>query len=447
MLNKSIFLTSNTNIGQDGKIHSYCGLRLAYLPAAGTGTSSTSKYAHTRVSRRPKGVPIIYHNLGPPSHQCSMCNVTTWYNERSEKSRKAVTLNMCHNLCDVVTRGDTSATGLGKRIVLPRTYVGSPRYMMHNYQDAMALCRTYGNPDLFVTFTSNPKWPEMLAYILGQKSHDRPERPLSMKMDTLFIIVEIIKSPPLKENLPTTIDMWFLTIGPDRATIAIQENVKAGANEECDQIMDEAPMTQIYAFEALDKALQDILGYKNQARRNRIFRGMTVLLEWDFRQILPVITNAKRPEVMGNYQLKKESKDGPTWIKIPEEFVIKSWTSPIKQIVAETYPNFTLRQGDDEYLTERTILTPRNDDADAINEKMFKKLGGAPVTYNNADEICKASTDTSDQHDLYPVKFLNLLNFQGMPPFLLLKKGTPNNAHSEYKPKSWSVQRDETHHH
>ncbi|GKA45853.1 ATP-dependent DNA helicase PIF1 [Tanacetum coccineum] len=87
-------------------------------------------------------------------------------------------VDLYHNLCDAVTRGDTSAAGLGKRIVLPRTFMGSPRYMMHNYQDAMALCRAYDNPDLFITFTSNPKWPEiakMLAYFPGQKAHDRPK--------------------------------------------------------------------------------------------------------------------------------------------------------------------------------------------------------------------------------------------------------------------------------
>ncbi|GJV70438.1 hypothetical protein Tco_1490433 [Tanacetum coccineum] len=47
MLNKSIFLTSNTNFGQDRKVHSYCVLRLADIPAADAGTSSASKYAHT----------------------------------------------------------------------------------------------------------------------------------------------------------------------------------------------------------------------------------------------------------------------------------------------------------------------------------------------------------------------------------------------------------------
>ncbi|GJX92957.1 ATP-dependent DNA helicase PIF1-like protein [Tanacetum coccineum] len=55
---------------------------------------------------------------------------------------------------------------------------GGPRYMMQNYQDAMALFRAYVNPDLFITFTSNPKWPEMtemLAFHPGQKPHKRPE--------------------------------------------------------------------------------------------------------------------------------------------------------------------------------------------------------------------------------------------------------------------------------
>ncbi|GJS01793.1 ATP-dependent DNA helicase PIF1-like protein [Tanacetum coccineum] len=61
-----------------------------------------------------------------------------------------------------------------------------------NYQDAMALCRAYGNPDLFITFTSNLKWPKitkMLALIPGQKPHDRPDvgtRIFKMKLTELL---------------------------------------------------------------------------------------------------------------------------------------------------------------------------------------------------------------------------------------------------------------------
>ncbi|GJR63440.1 DNA helicase PIF1, ATP-dependent [Tanacetum coccineum] len=95
-------------------------------------------------------------------------------NEGSRKTNR----DLYPNVCDAVTRGDTNVKGLKKRIVLAGTFTGGPRYMMSNYQDAMALCRTYGNPDLFITFTSNPKWSEiteMLSYFPGQKPHDRPK--------------------------------------------------------------------------------------------------------------------------------------------------------------------------------------------------------------------------------------------------------------------------------
>ncbi|GKC59341.1 ATP-dependent DNA helicase PIF1-like protein [Tanacetum coccineum] len=92
----------------------------------------------------------------------------------------------------------------------------------------------------------------------------------------------------------------------------------------------------------------------------------------------------------------------------------------------ETYPNFTSRQTNDEYLKERAILTPWNDDADAINEFMFKQLSGKSVTYNSADEVCMASNDNIDQNQLYLIEFLNSLNFPGMPPHELhLKKELP----------------------
>lgn len=234
-------------------------------------------------------------------------------------------------------------------------------------------------------------------------------------------------------------------------------------------IWDEAPMTQKYAFEALDKTLKDILGFHDPDCRHRIFGGVTVLLGGDFRQVLPVIPKGSRADIVqscinqsklwkhckiftltrsmrvneytdngqidtrkkdfnrwvlavgdGTIAAKcKEGEDEPTWIDIPETFLIKSWNCPIEKIVAVTYPDFTIRQTDDRYIKERAILTPKNDDADIINEYMFKQLKGETVTYNSSDEICKGSTDNLEQHDLYPVEFLNSLNFPGMPPHAL----------------------------
>jgi hypothetical protein len=100
--------------------------------------------------------------------------------------------DLYRNVCDAVVRGDTIAAATGKRIVLPSSFTGGPRYMVQNYQDAMAICRTFGNPDIFLTFTANPKWPEvkyMLHEIPGQPDEDRPDiktRVFKMKLDQLM---------------------------------------------------------------------------------------------------------------------------------------------------------------------------------------------------------------------------------------------------------------------
>ncbi|XP_071699381.1 uncharacterized protein [Rutidosis leptorrhynchoides] len=82
----------------------------------------------------------------------------------------------------------------------------------------------------------------------------------------------------------------------------------------------------------------------------------------------------------------KEGDDEPSWIKIPEEFIVKNGINPIETIVDTIFPEFHLRQDNEDYLRERAILTPRNDDADAINKHMFKKLQGETMTFKSSDE-------------------------------------------------------------
>jgi hypothetical protein len=45
---------------------------------------------------------------------------------------------------------------IGKRVILPATFIGSPRPMSQLYHDSMALVRKYGTPSLFITMTANP---------------------------------------------------------------------------------------------------------------------------------------------------------------------------------------------------------------------------------------------------------------------------------------------------
>ncbi|MDV3166734.1 MAG: hypothetical protein Q8807_03780, partial ['Waltheria sp.' little leaf phytoplasma] len=60
-----------------------------------------------------------------------------------------------------------------------------------NYQDAMTICRWVGYPNLFITFTCNPFWPEIKRELLNRKqsSEDRPDllaRVFKIKLDHLI---------------------------------------------------------------------------------------------------------------------------------------------------------------------------------------------------------------------------------------------------------------------
>ncbi|KYN16225.1 DNA repair and recombination protein pif1, mitochondrial [Trachymyrmex cornetzi] len=65
---------------------------------------------------------------------------------------------------------------IGKMVILPSTFIGSPRNMLQNYQDSMAIVSKFGKPDLFITMTCNPKWREIEENLLhGQQASDRPD--------------------------------------------------------------------------------------------------------------------------------------------------------------------------------------------------------------------------------------------------------------------------------
>ena len=56
----------------------------------------------------------------------------------------------------------------GTWIILPSSFVGSERYMNHLFQDSMAICRTFNKPDIFLTMTTNPNWPEIQDQLLWE---------------------------------------------------------------------------------------------------------------------------------------------------------------------------------------------------------------------------------------------------------------------------------------
>ncbi|KAH7698989.1 hypothetical protein AAVH_33912, partial [Aphelenchoides avenae] len=87
---------------------------------------------------------------------------------------------------------------VGQAIILPASFPGSPRFWRQNFEDAMAIMRAHGVPDIFVTMTCNAKWPEITDVIkftnddgteVVPPSTDRPDiiaRVFDLKKDALL---------------------------------------------------------------------------------------------------------------------------------------------------------------------------------------------------------------------------------------------------------------------
>ena len=62
---------------------------------------------------------------------------------------------------------------IGQRLIL---LTGSPRHMFEIFQDSMAITSYNHHPDIFLTMTGNPKWPEITSALLPhQTAVERPD--------------------------------------------------------------------------------------------------------------------------------------------------------------------------------------------------------------------------------------------------------------------------------
>jgi len=70
--------------------------------------------------------------------------------------------------------GETHGSRVGRRIILPTSFIGCPRDMRRRYLDAVALVKRFGKPDIFLTMTCNPRWPEIQQELnLGKEAYNR----------------------------------------------------------------------------------------------------------------------------------------------------------------------------------------------------------------------------------------------------------------------------------
>ncbi|GBM29649.1 hypothetical protein AVEN_125296-1 [Araneus ventricosus] len=220
-------------------------------------------------------------------------------------------------------------------------------------------------------------------------------------------------------------------------------NVKPNTQESkliCDTkliIWDEAPMTHVHAFIAVDRLVQDLTNCSLP------FGGKIIFLGGDFRQVLPVVLKGSRSLTVASC-LKKHNlwskfnkknmgaleteRRFPNWlmdigegksgdnVMLPD-ICYPSEQNPVKQL----YSDLNLSTIIPEELKGRDILAVTNDASIDINNQVLACLPGETVVHEAVDDI--VSGDPNDRLT-FPVEFLNSLTPTGIPPYKLnLKTG------------------------
>jgi hypothetical protein len=247
-------------------------------------------------------------------------------------------------------------------------------------------------------------------------------------------------------------------------------------------VWDEAVMMHMHVFEAVNKSLQDIMDVINPAFKFLPFSGLVVVFGGDFRQILPIVPHDTRGDVVaaalnhssiwqhvrvfklhtnmhvqrllaqggvhaqadatrqqafadylqcvGEGAKRVYPSIGEDSILIPHDMCCNGPT--MADLIEEVYGalssivEYVARSA---YIIERAILTPLNEDVDALNKLIndkyaFTKHDGSPSqhhVYYSADSVVHG-----EQHGIYPTEFLNTLSFSGVPPHELhLQEGCP----------------------
>ncbi len=71
---------------------------------------------------------------------------------------------------------DSDEENSNRKVFLPSSFHGSPRHRKKLAHNALEVVTRTGEPTLFITGTTNVKWPEIVSQLLpGQTAFDRPD--------------------------------------------------------------------------------------------------------------------------------------------------------------------------------------------------------------------------------------------------------------------------------
>ncbi|XP_021995507.1 uncharacterized protein LOC110892665 [Helianthus annuus] len=211
-------------------------------------------------------------------------------------------------------------------------------------------------------------------------------------------------------------------------------------------IWDEAPMVHKHAFEALDRTMHDIFNISNSCGSDVLFGGKVIVFGGDFIQILPVVPNGGRQEIVNaslcsSYLWRKckllsltrnmrltvgrptfeveevnnfakwlldvgegnvgGSNDGEATIGIPPDLLIDSTSDTISSLIDFVYPSIMENYNDRNYFSNRAILAPKNGVVHEINDKLLALFPGEEKEYLSSNSLCPTEDANADQQKIY----------------------------------------------
>ncbi|XP_031103123.1 uncharacterized protein LOC116006774 [Ipomoea triloba] len=136
------------------------------------------------------GVQYLAGNITHTNFKC--VQVETQRLDYFRKKQQLCRSENFQGLVDSVSTGAVFGNDVGRRVILPSSFIGGPRDMRGRYMDAMSLVQNFGKPDFFLTITCNPNWPEIKRLLeFNDEAQNRPDlvaRIKGFKLDNRWIV-------------------------------------------------------------------------------------------------------------------------------------------------------------------------------------------------------------------------------------------------------------------
>ncbi|KAK1393983.1 hypothetical protein POM88_013039 [Heracleum sosnowskyi] len=264
-------------------------------------------------------------------------------------------------------------------------------------QDSLAVCREYGHPDMFITFTCNPKWEEIKYAVELCGSSDASVRPdiiarvFKLKLDAMMS--DLTKHDVLGRVVAAVYTVEFQKRGLPHAHIVLWL-------ADADKLKTPEDIDTIICAEIPDKETDSV----GTVECNKILLDNRHVVPYNHKDVPPVTIDGRKISFstwvlsLGNGSERTtplDNENDPSWVRIPDEVHVKYTGDPVDVIVDEIYVELHLKYKDVEYLRDRAILTPLNENVGIINKKVLDRLPGESKIYKSCDTICKGSS-TSD---------------------------------------------------